>query len=196
VSAWIVSKKHIDLMVKALTEGTRDGLTKPLRRNKQRLGQSLVTENLASIMSRYGRRYFENAAGQFEPAYCHEPYRHEDPRYSPTVSELRRALDCYCYQSSEHAGWAGSQVKRLLDRVLGRLPEAAINEDAPWGFDEFSIAFRAARLLPDGLALLRANYETVDLAARAALSDWLIEHDLLAEPLTGAITDYDFSFKL
>src|SRR4051812_45036842 len=109
MSAWVVSKKHIDLMVAAITTGTRDGVLKRNRRSPDKLGQALVSECVRSVSYRYPDDDVQKGElpGPCD-AYYLKPYRFEDPIYRPTAVELMKAVSCYAYQSNEHPGWGKS----------------------------------------------------------------------------------------
>lgn len=210
MSAWIVSKKHIDLMVLAVAEGTRDGLYPAIglsAAQRDRLGQSLVDECVRSVSHRYPNDDVQagDLPGPCDPYYL-RPYRFEDPRYRPTAAELYKAVDCYAYQSSEHPGWEASKVKRLCDQVrkavegncdAARRFAAAANqpsharhdawrewEVAPWGFDVEEIALCHARTSDHGRAFLsRVNANPGDAASWGEFSDWLQDEGVMDEPL-------------
>jgi uncharacterized protein (TIGR02996 family) len=199
MSAWIVSKKHVDLMVAAITEGTRDGVVRPRRRNRDRLGEMLVTECVASVSYRYnddpGRCQLPGPCD----GYYVKPYRFKHPRYLPTAAEFYKAVSCYEYQSCEHPSWTDSSAKRLCDQVRkeieARVPEArrmresrrdyprytwAAWETAPWGFEAVHIALCYAKAHGEGLALLRtAAADPDDEAPRLVFSDWLEERGMI-----------------
>lgn len=154
MSAWIVSKKHVDLMVAGVTRGTRDGALAGRPMDEDTLGQILVTENVASVHYRYPDDDVTKGElpGPNAPYYL-KPYRWEDPRYLPTAAELLKAVDCYSYQACEHPGWKTSAAKLICDRVEKAIHAACPEvvwlkqpigsrlvweayEAAPWGFDD------------------------------------------------------------
>ena len=197
MSAFIVDKKHIDLMVNGIVKGTSDGVVKPARKNPDRLGQMLIGECVASVSARYPNA--SRNGGLPGPVYEYylKPYEFEDPKYRPTSAELYKAIDCYSYQSCEHDAWAGSAAAKLCDRVRAVIAKAKKSGDyptsvahraeydaAPWSYDETAVAVCFAKSLPDGRAMLRHLVENRgDLAAVAAFSDWLQERGLIAEPI-------------
>lgn len=215
MSAWIVSKKHVDLMVAAITHGTRDGIVKPRRRNPNKLGQILVDECVRSVRYRYPNDDVEKGdlPGPIDPYYL-KPYVFEHPRYLPTAAELYKAIDCYGYQSCEHPGWLESYSFRLCERIrnaiAARVPAAMVMreeraqpgrsirdawpewEDAPWGFDVDEIAFCFARSIPEAQALLRAIQASPDDSTiQVAMCDWLQERGLVTGPI-----DFSSAFRM
>jgi hypothetical protein len=194
MSAFIVSKKHVDLIVAAVTCGTRDGIVKPSRKSKDKLGQMLVTECVASVSYRYPNDDVQKGElpGPCD-AYYVKPYRWEDPKYRPSAAELLNAINCYMYQSCEHPGWKSSTAHQFCEELVVKiesLVQAGIGycniwpeyEAAPWDFDEEAIAICYAKADPDGRSFIAA-FKDGDLAAAAAMSDWLIERGLLEVPI-------------
>ena len=200
MSAWIVSKKHIDLMVAGISRGTRDGAVKPRRRVKDRLGQKLVDECVKSVAYRYPGSKLGELPGPCDPYYL-KPYRFEDPKYLPTAAELAKAIACYRYQSCEHPEWVRSYACRLTERIgqeiATNVPAAKRMLDvtehremvwpeyeaAPWGFEWENVAlcFAAAETVT-GRPLLRALIaDPMEATVHKAMIDWLREHDMIPE---------------
>lgn len=121
MSAWIVSKAHIDVLVTGLVRSevvASEGLT------PDQLGQALWEENHRSVNYRYG-----------EDTPTPE-YRHEAHDVSPVV--LLKQIGCYDYQSCEHPGWIDSDAKRWSGKLYlllaGRVDtHTAEYDEAPWG---------------------------------------------------------------
>jgi hypothetical protein len=196
MSAWVVSRKHIDLMVTVAVRGTRDGIVPPSKHDPDALGAMLWAENVASV----NYRYSESDAV--------EPYTWADPKYTPTAGELYAAVRCYEYQSCEHPGWATSEAFRLCEQVgriiRAKVPEArevhsggrakwADMDGAPWGWDVASVAIAYAKNDPEGVTFLWAlRADRTDATTLAAFSDWLIGRGLLAEPLAARDLPYEF----
>ena len=134
MSAWIVSKQHIDALVTAglpapgetiaaVTWGDGNGAEarKSLRKeNADEIGRMLWQENHQSINYRY------KDGGPVDPLYAFQAESH----VPLTVLKL---LDCYEYQSCEHPGWSGSEARAfcgaLRNKVVQDLPGY---ETAPW----------------------------------------------------------------
>lgn len=121
MSAWIVSKEHIDALVTGLV---RSGIAAPTGLSPDQLGQALWAENHASVNARYGE---EDSA----PAYVHAVLD-----LPPAV--LLKQVHCYDYQSCEHGGWETSPANAwitTLDGLLSRVTSdtSPAYRDAPWG---------------------------------------------------------------
>lgn len=139
MSAFIVTKAHIDAMVEAglgrdpLRAWYNDGARTP-ERTPDEVGAMLWEENHRSVNDRYN----ENDE---PPAYYYRPSRHG---YSAVV--ILKAIACYEYQSCEHKGWEGSDAKAYCDvlraRMIRRLPGF---EEAPWGIPNDYEATREAQ---------------------------------------------------
>lgn len=97
MSAWIVTKGHIDALVQAMIV---EGLVEMT--DAQAVGQMLWHENHLSIQARYGDLA-------------------DTPDYTPEMIEaplgdhhIKAALDCYDYQTCEHDGYGASEAYRLV----------------------------------------------------------------------------------
>lgn len=147
MSAWIVSKKHIDALVTALLDfglvscelhsdckGTKEIGDECLKYDVQphatALGKMLWLENHRSVNFRYSRR--ERA-----PKYVYE-------RVELDAIALIKQIDCYGYQSMEHKAWDKSKANKLMwtlqDKLYSGLPMDAADvettseyNDAAWG---------------------------------------------------------------
>lgn len=151
MSAFMVSKRHIDLLVRTAYWGPRDerdirpdhawyrppfkGFSNWQLEQCNDLGELLVKENLSSIHARYPDTIANPDAtpGPIEQ-YWLEPYELGDwfgSRLTPI--EALKALDCYEYQSCEHPEWEQSEAHEFCQRfrhsLIGRLPGY---DDAPW----------------------------------------------------------------
>jgi hypothetical protein len=136
MSAWIVSKAHIDVMVSAALaakdwgdfsfyhDNERIVVTSD---NADEIGQMLWEENHKSVNARYR----ENTK---TPKYTFRPVE------VPSPGEVAKGIGCYEYQSCEHDGWETSAAKAFCTELEGvqivRLPEY---ESAPWGWDEKNV---------------------------------------------------------
>jgi hypothetical protein len=147
MSAFIVDKAHIDLLVAAgldfpthgaLAWYTRDERAHRLNGvNADEVGAMLWAENLASVAARYP----DDASGE-RPGPIDltdddiAAYRWENVpgRIDPIV--VMKAIDCYEYQSCEHAGWRDSAAAAFCDRLrraaISRLP--GYEDAAGWEF--------------------------------------------------------------
>jgi hypothetical protein len=149
LSAWIVSKVHIDLMV---TAGLEFGSHGPLvwwheaaqkryeLTDRDAVGRMLWAENLASVACRYPNDEDGERPGPLDFRDSDvETYRFERvPLVFPDgAGAVAHNLACYEYQSCEHDGWVTSQAyaycQALRGVLLYRLPGY---NDAPWGFED------------------------------------------------------------
>ena len=142
MSAWIVSKNHVRLLVEALykyevVESGNQCLSSDV------LGRILWRENYKSV----NHRYHERAK---TPTYTHDSAavaNWEYPRAgSGTIRELTRnsalvykQARCYHYQSCEHNGWKASQACSLITRLQEALEKSTgtngMSDEAPWGIE-------------------------------------------------------------
>jgi hypothetical protein len=149
VSAWIVTKTHIDLMVTAgLEYRQRGGWLRWYYGNPGRsgeldmstvhtTGQMLWAENLASVTGRYPADGDGERPGPVD-FQDHDVLTYRFARVPGMLDRatVLKALHCYEYQSCEHDGWESSAARafcRSLERaVVCSLPGY---DAAPWGFD-------------------------------------------------------------
>jgi hypothetical protein len=167
MSAWIVSKEHVDVLTRFAIERSRgtfgfswwqvdaDGRyagwrkldehgpgVDPERFTPSQLGQVLVSENVRSVHHRYPSDDVD--AGELPgpcDAYYLAPYVYEDPGYVLSPGEVFKAIDCLDYQSCETDDWHQTEAFALL-RSLREEACAMVNgyEAAPWGFDAESLS--------------------------------------------------------
>jgi hypothetical protein len=153
MSAWVVSKVHIDLMVSLGLHGIRGTEVNPDNawsfywfhgKSSKRVedvgadavGEMLLSENLASV----GYRYSEDPLTGDLPgpinAYWGVPYTFTDPKYQLTLAEAAHLIACYEYQSCEREEWEASEAhdycRALKEMLLDRLP----GDGGPWGWDQ------------------------------------------------------------
>lgn len=121
MSAFIVSKRHIDALVTALIQ---DGAPAS---EADEIGHILWHENHRSVNARYSE-------DTRTPLY----------RYKPLALSriaVLKAIDCYEYQSCEHSGWDDSTARALMLKLstalenyyTGNPRETKEYEDAAWG---------------------------------------------------------------
>lgn len=153
MSAFIVSKTHIDLLVSAAEHYGKQGYQgsrmqwwqvngdgsyagwRYLDANEDerdeyytlsQLGQILVNENVASVTDRYPDT----------DAYYVMPYVHTDHGYVLSPGEVFAAIDCLDYQSCEHDGWRKSEAFAFLGALRDKVCRSVDGyEGAPWEFD-------------------------------------------------------------
>jgi len=148
MSAWIVEKAHIDVLIAAARQYKLAGVEDELL-----VGQMLWRENHRSV----NHRYSENEA---TPRYTPPPA--DVPALHPVA--VLNALDCYDYQTCEHPDWnsgsnrARTLTARLRNAILAAHPGAIVAteaqsrpysqhpvyEVAPWGFTALDQAYASA----------------------------------------------------
>lgn len=128
MSAWIVSRAHIDVLVQGLTESEHVTDVHP-----DEIGRVLWHENHVSV----NRRYRENTPTP--------PYTYRRPTRKIDPSGLLYAVACYDYQSCEHEEWEDSDAYRWTSTLRAAL-EAHPDVDTappfgryPWGYDEDNV---------------------------------------------------------
>lgn len=139
MSAWIVSKEHIDVLVRALGERELVGGLSP-----DEIGRDLWLENVRSIHARYPDTAekdddYPGPVG-FRRAWA-EDYRYTPPTVELTLDGLLKQVRCFDYQTCEHSGWGASPAytwTTALEEALERAGASAHSEaydKAPWGVD-------------------------------------------------------------
>lgn len=167
MSAWVVSKTHLDLLITAgllypnmQCRGAklqwRDPSENPSRwheldyDNADQVGVMLWAANYRSVGNRYpdaegeedGLPGPEDFSGATVLTYTH---RMVPGPLDPVV--VLKALACYEYQSCEHDGWKTSAAKAfcaaLRTACIDQLPGY---DDAPWGFADRAYFTKLAAL--------------------------------------------------
>jgi hypothetical protein len=169
MSAWIVDKVHIDLLVSLALFPDRHGES-PLRwftraqeaREKpaftpDEIGRMLWQENLRSVAARYPGDGDGQRPGPTKFRDSHvRTYKHTEQPYQLTPAEGLQALACYEYQSCEHDGWEKSDAHRfceiLRSSLITRIPGYA---EAPWGWTAKHVADRVAKVHAEIVDILR-----------------------------------------
>lgn len=106
MSAWIVSRAHIDALVAGLAaNGIVDGSA-----DMDAVGRELWRENYRSVNFRYGEH-------QRTPSYTYS--RPRDVGDSPCW--LEKLVACYDYQSCERPDWAKSKAFRWTKALYEKL---------------------------------------------------------------------------
>lgn len=186
MSAYIVSKAQIDLMVTGIIHGTRDEIVPSQPRDANALGQMLMAECVRSVKYRYPGDGPGELPGPSDPYYA-KPYRHEDRKYRPTAIELYGLIRNYGYQSCEHPEWEGSEAQALtasLEALIESATSEAERDRAPWGMEDEDIAVCRAKLCDEGRALLAAvKMHPNDSTPVSVFSDWLQDHGYTDGPL-------------
>lgn len=122
MSAWIVSKGHIDALVWAL--GVREGF--PDGASPDEVGTILWAENHRSVNYRYD---------ESEPT---PPYVYTLPPVRWTPGQVLRLLECYDYQACESPDWKTTPAYQLTTTLREALANEGVakSTDAPWGLPE------------------------------------------------------------
>ena len=149
MSAWMVSKEHIDYMLSAILndrvrytfptvnypEGARIEINE-LSANDT--GRILMAECEKSVLYRYAGDTRDSLPGHagFDPdSYI---FQYVEGPAGPWA--LLKAVDCYGYQSCEHPDWRESHAYAITGAIKGvawsRLSRDSKEYDrAPWGID-------------------------------------------------------------
>ena len=144
MSAWTVSKGHIDILVNALVKaGLSGNVTGSLRQEvADEIGRRLWRENVRSVNYRYNER-------KRTPEYVAEL---TDAELRP--EDVLAAIHCYQYQACERPDWDKSWAYRAMAALEGlyrtTYPEALTNLDrgqkygpdrvARWGYESLAQA--------------------------------------------------------
>lgn len=144
-SAFLVSKKHIDVLVAARhpSKPGAENLPRPTKdawagtafghMNDNALGQMLWDENQKSLDARYGGSRDEVREGMGVGTKLPK-YRFNMPSEKLTHAVVFKAIHCYEYQSCEHEGWASSEAHKYCEELKDVLIHALPGyEEAPWG---------------------------------------------------------------
>jgi len=125
VSAFLVSKKHIDVLVHARSIPTFWSPPE-IELTDTKLGQILWRENMYSLQARYGNAIDEELI---------QSYSYTRPQ-TLTIVTIFKSIACYEYQSCEHDSWKMSKAykycKDIAEGLISCLPGY---EEAPWGID-------------------------------------------------------------
>jgi len=169
MSAFMVSKEHIDAMVRLSLPGS-DGhkmtwyvvdpdeiewdssdpdsyfadLAAARRESTldraDEIGRMLAFENAASVLYRYS----DDNSDEYVPSWTNDgTYRFTISGRCPTPVEGLKLIDCYEYQSCEHPGWKTSEARRFCKALRSRMIQSLPGyKEAPW---EFTANAEAAR---------------------------------------------------
>lgn len=125
MSAWIVSRAHIDALVQGLSRRELvDG------KSPDEVGRILWEQNRRSVIAHYDRcpELSEEAVAA---------YRYRVPSVEISKGWLLTAVRCYCYQSCETDDWDQTTACAWI-RALGEAlrAEGTSLDDGPWGLEE------------------------------------------------------------
>jgi hypothetical protein len=136
MSAWIVSKAHIDALVHAL------GRREMLPDHPDLVGRMLWRENVKSIHARYPDTELNDAnyPGPIDfKAATVDAYAFTTPPVDWNPSQLLHHIGCYDYQSCEHEEWESSASYALMRDLAAALEREGGDRDkvdrdtTPWG---------------------------------------------------------------
>lgn len=131
MSAFLVSKRHIDVLVagRYLDPHGPNPAT-----NADDLGRMLWRENMASIAARYPQDAIDEvllATYMFDPGVKALILMRRIP-----VVHVIKAIHCYEYQACEHDGWERSDARHYCERLMQICTHALPGYDsAPWGIE-------------------------------------------------------------
>jgi hypothetical protein len=124
MSAYIVSHKHIDLLVDELTKPGDLYTSRSMiaHGDKDAVGQTLIDENIKSVSYRYRGESLDSLPGPIDKSDL------VDYHYTPGAAfgmdhyqvQILKAVQGYTYQSCEHPGWAESQAARWMEALTSQ----------------------------------------------------------------------------
>ena len=140
MSAFLVSRAHIDAMVSAAHA------LEPARFQRESLddlGAMLWRENMRSLEALYGGGAPDEDAVEGYAWSRTTPGRYGVMALQEIVRVLK-AIDCYEYQSCEHGDWRTSEAREfcrmLRNSLISRLPGY---DAAPWGIEDEDVEVAA-----------------------------------------------------
>lgn len=127
MSSWIVTRPHIDVVVRGLCE------SEIVLADPTEVGRSLWRTNLDSVAYRYSELVSSRDRDDVE-AYTY--------RRPPAVPHgwLLSAVVCLDYQSSERPDYEGTDAAHWLMDLRSKLDTAGVQADGPWGITQDDLA--------------------------------------------------------
>ena len=120
MSAFIVSKKHIDAICEYVVINKKNGYGIPDDPNE--LGQILWKENHRSVNSRYSEKSKS------------PKYQFETTDLRTTAADFMKLLHCLDYQSCEHPKYDKSKAHKYIRELAYRAASDVVGYDeAEWG---------------------------------------------------------------
>ena len=140
MSAWLVSKKHIDIIITAALFANRgntfrwyfEGKWRELRLdNADEIGQMLINQNADSVGTKYESTLSTELPGDVDNAIL--PYHYARPAGDVTAIQTIKLINSYQYQASE----TSDRLKTEAYEFTQRLKETLITmlkgyDEAPW----------------------------------------------------------------
>jgi len=133
MSAWMVSKQHIDAMVTVYL-GLQDTRYASFNHiDPQKCGQTLVTQNVRSLEARYGK------GDDIIPAWAYRPYQYRPSVQPFSLAQALQNIACYEYQACETEDWQRTSAFYLCQSMTFLIARAAVGAEAydgtRWGWD-------------------------------------------------------------
>lgn len=133
MSAWVVHRNHIHLLVRGLTDSEIVTTVDP-----DEIGRTLWRENLRSVSYLYPHQRNGSRPAPFRFRDGHvQSYTYVRPRGPLDRDALLTQAHCYACQSCEHPQWEGSDAARWTHELIDRLTAAGHrwqSDDIPWGW--------------------------------------------------------------
>ena len=171
MSAWIVSKAHIDFLVSAAKHfGIRainnNGELVCAEEDPDQIGQILWNENYRSVNFRYNENksapeyHYDTRCDRIKPGSLAEVNEGAPDFNGLTgIGFLLKALGCYNYQSCETDDYEKTEAKAIVstlyhcaaDKLCELSPVSrAAHEAFPWGLDDLADIEKARNAAQDG----------------------------------------------
>lgn len=136
MSAYLVSERHVGILIHARNlAGRHPGWTCLVGGNELsdlEFGRRLWRENMLSVGNRYDVE--TRARALVTDAELLSIFQVVKPKVAPSMVDMFKAIDCYCYQANEHDGWETSASKTWMDELRLQLIQSMPGyEQAPWG---------------------------------------------------------------
>lgn len=120
MSAYVVSKTHIDTLLTAGIELPKPHRTMLWDRNNRRVGpmQGLTPETADAVGRMLWRENHRSVNYRYSERTRTPRYTFESlPVARIDVARVAKAIDGYVYQSCEHPGWRASEASRFCDAL-------------------------------------------------------------------------------
>lgn len=137
MSAFIVSKSHIDAIVSLFLALEREDSREPIQLQREigtKIGKMLWSENHKSVNARYGYR-------DRTPDYRFTPSPIEDLSVAKSIGAALVAS--LRYQSCEHDEWKHSKANQFLKDLAIRLDDVTL--DGPWVTNDPNVYLQPAK---------------------------------------------------
>lgn len=160
MSAFVVDRRHIDLIVSVIKELPADAeadesevdllrssISRKLSEREPEIssrmgilgavGEILIRQNVASVLYRY-----DNDESMV-PDYTRSLYEYQPLPFRPTCAEVLKALDCYDYQACETPDWEQTTAHWITSTLRDYLIKILPGYDrAPWEWNDDEVARR------------------------------------------------------